>query len=168
MSTSKSDVRDFWNEASCGEKLYLGGVDAAGFDEQAQTRYALEPFIIPFADFPAAEGKRVLEIGVGLGADHQRFAEAGALLSGADLTPRAIDLTRRRLDMRGLKSDLRVGDAEHLEYADNGFDLVYSWGVIHHSPDTDKAVQEIFRVLKPGGLAKAMIYHRYSLVGAML
>ena len=54
MSTSKSDVRDFWNEASCGEKLYLGGVDAAGFDEQAQTRYALEPFIIPFADFPAA------------------------------------------------------------------------------------------------------------------
>lgn len=139
-----------------------------GFLKQANTRYMLEPFIIPFADFKAAQGKRVLEIGVGLGADHQRFAEAGAVLTGVDLTPHAIEMTRRRFKKFGLKSNLNVGDAENLNFPDNSFDIVYSWGVIHHSPDTQKAVNEIFRVLKPGGRAKVMIYHRYSMVGFML
>lgn len=168
MSTSKNDVRNFWDEASCGETLYLDGLDVEAFKRQSDTRYALEPFIIPFADFGAAKGKKVLEIGVGLGADHQRFAESGALLSGIDLTPRAIEMTRRRFETLGLKSDLRVGDAERLDFPDNSFDIVYSWGVIHHSPDTGKAAEEIFRVLKPGGRAKVMIYSRYSLVGALL
>jgi SAM-dependent methyltransferase len=149
--TSKEDVRDFWNEAACGEKLYLEGLNLEGFRKQAETRYELDPFIIPFADFDAAWGKRVLEIGVSLGADHQRFAEAGAILTGVDLTPRAIEMTRQRFNMLGLKSELHVGDAENLDLPDNSFDIVYSWGVIHHSPDTQKAINEIFRVLKRGG-----------------
>lgn len=166
--TSKEDVRDFWNEAACGEKLYLEGLNVEGFRKQAETRYELEPFIIPFADFGAAKGKKVLEIGVGLGADHQCFAEAGALLTGIDLTPRAIEMTRQRLNKLGLRSELHVGDAENLDFPDSRFDIVYSWGVIHHSPDTQKAVNEIFRVLNRGGVAKVMIYHKYSLVGFML
>jgi SAM-dependent methyltransferase len=165
---SKTQVRDFWDEASCGEKLYLHAPTAAGFEEQAATRYELEPFISPFADFVATHGKDVLEIGVGLGADHQRFAEAGARLVGIDLTPRAIENTRHRFATLGLTSDLRVGDAENLDFDPNRFDVVYSWGVIHHSPDTRKAVSEIHRVLKPGGVAKVMIYNKYSLVGLML
>jgi ubiquinone/menaquinone biosynthesis C-methylase UbiE len=168
MITSKDDVRDFWDQASCGEKLYLEGLDLEGFRKQAETRYELEPFIIPFADFEAARGKGVLEVGVGLGADHQRFAEAGAVLTGVDLTPRAIEMTRRRFGKLALKSDLKVGDAEDLDFPDNSFDIVYSWGVIHHSPATKKAANEIFRVLKPGGVAKVMIYHKYSIVGFML
>lgn len=168
LSIGKEAVREFWDEASCGEKLYLNGLDVEGFRTHSETRYALESFIIPFADCGSASGKLVLEIGVGLGADHQRFAESGALLSGIDLTPRAIEMTRRRFETLGLKSDLRVGDAEHLNFPDNSFDIVYSWGVIHHSPATDKAAEEIFRVLKPGGRAKVMIYNRYSLVGALL
>jgi SAM-dependent methyltransferase len=163
MSTSKNAVRDFWDEASCGEKLYLDGLDVGGFRTQSETRYALEPFIIPFADFGAASGKHVLEIGVGLGADHQRFAEEGAVLSGIDITPRAIEMTSCRFDTLGLRSDLRVGDAEQLCFADNTFDLVYSWGVIHHTPDTEKSVREIFRVPRPGGVAKVMIYPRSGL-----
>ncbi len=168
MSITKADVRDFWDQAACGEKLYLEATDGEGFRKQAVARYALEPYIIPFADFRSAAGKRVLEIGVGLGADHQRFAEAGAVLSGVDLTPRAIELTQRRFAALGLASDLRVGDAENLDYPDATFDIVYSWGVIHHSPDTPRAVDEIFRVLKPGGVAKVMIYHARSLIGVML
>ncbi len=168
MITSKADVRDFWDEAACGERLYLEALDLEGFRKHAKTRYELEPFIIPFADFDAAKGKRVLEIGVGLGADHQRFAEAGAVLTGVDLTPRAIEVTSRRFEKFGLRSELKVGDAENLDFLDNSFDIVYSWGVIHHSPDTQRAAQEIFRVLKPGGVAKVMIYHKYSLVGFML
>ncbi len=168
IESDKTAVRDFWDQAACGERLYLQDVNADAFRVQAQLRYELEPFILSFARFDEARGKRVLEIGVGLGADHQRFAEAGASLSGVDLTPRAIEMTRKRLALLGLKSDLQVGDAERLDYPDGTFDLVYSWGVIHHSPDTPGAIREILRVLKPGGVARVMIYHSPSLVGLML
>lgn len=164
----KQQVHNFWNEASCGENLYLQTTDRTGYITQSTERYRLEPFIVPFADFETAKGKVVLEIGVGLGADHQRFAESGADLYGIDLTERAVEHTRRRLTLFGLNSSLKVGDAERLEFPDENFDLVYSWGVLHHSPDTPKAIAEVFRVLKRGGEAKIMIYHTWSMIGAML
>lgn len=164
----KESVRDFWNAASCGERLLLPSLDRAGFDHQAHERYRLEPFIAPFAEFSRWNGRLVLEIGVGLGADHQKFIEAGAKTTGIDLTPRAVDLCQLRLETFGLHSDLRVGDAESLPFADDTFDLVWSWGVIHHSPDTPAAVREMHRVLKPGATAKVMIYHKWSMVGLML
>ena len=168
MQADKQKVHDFWNEASCGENLYLGGSDRAAYDAQARMRYELEPYITEFADFEHAGGKRVLEIGVGLGADHQRFSEAGAELYGIDLTERAVEHTAQRLAAFGLSSRLSVGDAERLDFPDEYVDRIYSWGVLHHSPDTARAVQEVWRVLKPGGLASVMIYHKWSLVGFML
>jgi SAM-dependent methyltransferase len=165
---AKASVRDFWDEASCGERLLLPSQDRRGFEQQAVERYRLEPYIPAFAGFEQWRGQRVLEIGVGLGADHQRFVEAGARTSGIDLTPRAIDMTRRRLDAFDLASDLAVGDAEKLPFAADEFDLVYSWGVIHHSPDTPRVVAQILRVLKPGGRARVMIYSKWSLIGLML
>ncbi len=167
-STDKQQVHDFWNEAACGENLYLQTTDRTGYITQSAERYRLEPFIVPFADFEAAKGKRVLEIGVGLGADHQRFAEAGAKLYGIDLTKRAVDHTERRLALFGLSSKLAVGDAECLHFPNEKFELVYSWGVLHHSPDTPKAIAEVYRVLEPGGQAKVMIYHTWSMIGLML
>lgn len=164
----KRRVHDFWNDASCGEKLYLATTDREGFEAQSAQRYALEPYILKFAGFSSTVGKKVLEIGVGLGADHQRFAEAGADLYGIDLTERAIEHTGSRLQAFGLNSTLAVGDAEHLEFPEQTFDLVYSWGVLHHSPDTPKAVAEVHRVLKCGGGARAMIYHKWSMIGLML
>jgi ubiquinone/menaquinone biosynthesis C-methylase UbiE len=164
----KQQVHDFWDEKSCGEDLYLDGLDVAGYSSQSEMRYRLEPYIPAFAGFDSIKGKRVLEIGVGLGADHQRFAENGADLYGIDLTDRAVSHTRRRLDLFGLHSNLSVGDAEALDFPDAYFDVVYSWGVIHHSPDTPKAVSEIQRVLKPGGVARVMVYHKNSIVGTML
>lgn len=167
-SSEKDAVRDFWNAASCGEQLYLAGTEAHAYAAQSRRRYELEPYIAEFAAFEQARGKRVLEIGVGLGADHQRFAEAGALLHGIDLTPRAIENTRRRLELNGLASALSVGDAENLDFPDRSFDIVYSWGVLHHSPDTPRAIREVLRVLRPGGTARIMIYHTWSMVGLML
>ncbi|HYS88778.1 MAG TPA: methyltransferase domain-containing protein [Bradyrhizobium sp.] len=164
----KQHVHDFWNEASCGESLYLQGSSREAYETQARKRYELEPYIPEFARFDLARGKRVLEIGVGLGSDHQRFAQAGADLTGIDLTERAIQHTARRLAAFGLSSRLEVGDAERLEFPDESFDCVYSWGVLHHSPDTPKAVSEVWRVLKRGGMAGVMIYHKWSLVGLML
>lgn len=166
--SEKRRVQEFWDRASCGEELLLSGHEEADYAEQARERYRLEPYIPAFADFSAAHGKSVLEIGVGVGADHEQFARAGADLHGVDLTPRAVEHTNRRLAALGLRSQISVGDAESLLFSGGSFDIVYSWGVIHHSPDTPKAVSEIFRVLKPGGVCKVMVYHTRSFVGYML
>lgn len=168
MNSEKQVVHDFWNAASCGEALYLDAAAADRYQLQARIRYELEPYIPCFADFAGSNGKRVLEIGVGLGADHQRFAEAGAALSGIDLTERAIEHTRKRFQTLGLKSQLAVGDAESLPFPADSFDVVYSWGVLHHSPDTPRAISEVHRVLAPGGVARIMIYHTWSMIGLML
>ena len=96
MDDLKQEVRDFWNEASCGERLLLDASDKSGYLAQMDKRYSLEPFIEDFARFDASRDLEVLEIGVGLGADHQRFAQAGARLTGIDLTDRAVDLEGRQ------------------------------------------------------------------------
>lgn len=163
-----AQIREFWDRASCGEDLYLHGRDMSGFNGQAAARYALEPQITPFARFDDARGKSVLEIGVGLGSDHERFARAGADLHGIDLTPRAVANTASRFATFGLKSDLQVANAEQLPFDSDTFDMVYSWGVIHHADNTARCAAEILRVLKPGGRFAVMIYQRRSMVGYML
>jgi ubiquinone/menaquinone biosynthesis C-methylase UbiE len=168
MDYNKELVKDFWNEASCGENLYLQGFSKEDYKLHSKKRYELEPEIIDFAQFKKFKNKKILGIGVGLGADHQNFAEHGAILSGIDITPRAINHTKRRFELMGLNSNLQIADAENLPFDNNSFDAVYSWGVLHHSPDTQKAVNEVYRVLKSGGLAKIMIYNKYSLIGYML
>ena len=168
MDSDKKAVEEFWDKASCGEDLYLRNQNRDGYVEHARRRYELEPIIEEFAQFESATGKKVLEIGVGLGADHQRFAQAGARLTGIDLTARAVEHTRRRLALFGLESTLSTGDAENLGFPSDAFDRVYSWGVLHHSPNTPKAISEVHRVLRPGGVANVMIYHKWSLVGYML
>lgn len=165
----KLAVQDFWNRQSCGEVYATGETLADQLRAQASARYELEPYIFDFARFDDARGKDVLEIGVGMGADHFEWAKSSPRsLAGIDLTPRAIELTRARLDAHGLTSTLECGDAEHLPFPDDSFDLVYSWGVLHHSPDTPRAVDEIYRVLRPGGIARVMIYHRWSITGYLL
>jgi SAM-dependent methyltransferase len=165
----KLAVREFWNRQSCGEVYATGETLAAQLDAQALARYGLEPYIFEFARFDEGRGRDVLEIGVGMGADHLEWAkESPRSLTGIDLTPRAIELTRARLDAYGLSSTLECGDAEHLPFPDNSFDLVYSWGVLHHSPDTPRAIAEAYRVLRPGGVARVMIYHRWSITGYLL
>jgi ubiquinone/menaquinone biosynthesis C-methylase UbiE len=168
MDSDKKAVEEFWDKASCGEDLYLRNQQRDGYVEHARRRYELEPIIEEFAEFESAAGKKVLEIGVGLGADHQRFAQAGARLTGIDLTARAVEHTRRRLALFGLDSTLSAGDAENLAFPSGEFDRVYSWGVLHHSPNTPKAISEVHRVLRQGGVASVMIYHKWSLVGYML
>lgn len=164
----KKQEKNFWEKASCGETLYLDSPTKEGYIRQAQKRYELEPEILSFADVGKHRNQTVLEIGLGLGADHQKWAAAGAILYGVDLTKRAVEHTRRRFELLGLHSNLQTADVEHLPFSDDFFDVVYSWGVLMCTPDTPKAVQEVYRVLKPGGIAKIMIYHKYSMVGYML
>lgn len=168
MDTNKIDVKIFWEEASCGEDLYLKGFNLDDYKQHAYARYILEPIILDIINEVDLNRKNCLEIGVGLGADHSELAKKGSILSGIDLTERAINHTKKRLELMGLKSDLKIGDAENLPFKENLFDFIYSWGVIHHSPNTPKAVDEIYRILKPGGKARIMIYNKYSLIGFML
>ena len=169
MNDDKKRVHDFWNEKSCGEELYLTKPDKNGYNFQAQERYRLEGrMIFDFVNFSQSKNLNVLEIGVGLGADHQEFAESGANLTGIDLTERAVSYTKKRMEVFGLNSKLIVGDAENLIFDDESFDIVYSWGVLHHSPNTEKALNDVYRVLKKGGTSKIMIYHKWSIVGYML
>ena len=166
---SKKRVREYWNRNSCGEVMAVGATLDEGITYAALRRYQLEPYIYGFANFPSGQERKVLEIGVGMGADHKEWARhRPGLLAGMDLTPRAIEFTERCLSVEGLSSLLHVGDAENLPFGDNMFDIVYSWGVLHHSPDTPATVREVWRVLKPGGKAAVMIYHRWSIVGFML
>jgi len=164
------DVRDFWDVAACGEVAYAhGSTDADRFRSQQDARYKLEPFITQFASFEEGVGQKVLEIGIGMGADHERWARSKPLrLCGIDLTPRAIEMTNARLALSGLSSELQVADAEHLPFPDATFGMVYSWGVLHHSNDTQQAIREVARVLKPNGFARIMIYHKRSIVGFLL
>lgn len=169
ITPNKSQVHKFWNDASCGENLYLKGESLTDqFNEQRAQRYALEPEILTFTRFEQYQGKRVLEIGVGLGADHQVWAEQGCDLYGIDLTERAINWTSKRLETFGLLSNLQVGDAENLPFQNSEFDVVYSWGVLLYCPDMNRAISEVHRVLKPGGEAIVMLYHKWSFVGYML
>ena len=162
---TKEQVKSFWTRTPCGSWDATAPEGTPEYFAQIEARrYELEPFILRFAQFDTAREQSVLEIGVGLGTDHVQFARAGARLHGVDLTERGIELVRRRLELEGLTSELRTADAERLPFPDASFDYVYSWGVLHHTPDTRAAVREAIRVLRPGGRICVMVYSRHAWV----
>jgi SAM-dependent methyltransferase len=163
QSDLKERVRAFWQAHPCGEKFSDAEPGTREFFERVEAhRYTKEWHIPEAADFAGARGRRVLEIGCGMGTDGAQFVAAGADYTGIDLTEAAIDLARQRFATSDLKGEFRVADAEQLDFADESFDVVYSHGVLHHTPDTEGAIREIHRVLKPAGRAIVMLYHRGS------
>ncbi len=158
-------VRAYWNRQSCGANMTSAPKHSKQyFDEIEQFRYTHDAFILDFAMFGAWTGKDVLEVGYGAGTDFLQFAKAGANLYGIDLTQEAADNVTKRLALYDCSAkDVLVGDAEHLPFDANRFDLVYSMGVIHHADDTEQCLREIARVAKPGGAVKVMIYNYNSL-----
>jgi SAM-dependent methyltransferase len=161
----KTSVRQYWEFEPCGRSLSSSDPGSLSFfDEIERRRYEQEPFIMSFAEFERWGNCRVLEIGVGVGTDFTRFVRAGAEATGIDLTEAAVSLVRRRLELEHLAAEVRVADAESLPFEDGTFDLVYSWGVLHHTPDTVRAIAEAHRVLRPGGQARIMLYSRRSWV----
>lgn len=163
---SNEDVREFWERQPCGtgveitSKLQKGSLE--WFKQIEEHRYNVEPFIHSAAQFTRYRGKKVLEIGVGAGTDHLQWARAGCDCYGVDLTDAAIETTRSHLEYYGLKSKLQRINAEELPFENKVFDVVYSWGVIHHSQFPEKIISEIERVLKPNGVFIGMVYGLYS------
>jgi len=165
MEAMKGAVQEYWDTKPCGssESIYTQG-SAEFFRTHAQIRYEREPEIERFACFGDWEGRRILEIGVGMGVDYIRFVKAGARAVGIDLSLRSLQLARQNAETNQVNPILLHGDAEALPFPNGSFDLVYSWGVLHHTPEIERALQEVHRVVRPGGECRAMFYNRCSLV----
>jgi SAM-dependent methyltransferase len=161
--SSASDVHDFWDVEACGSHAVRAERGTAEFYEQYRTfRYNAEwhlPLLVPFAE---TGGSEVLEIGCGNGSDGAMFALAGARYTGVDLTEAAIEASRGHFHALNLSGRFHIENAEKLSFADESFDFVYSHGVLHHTPQPDTAFSEVYRVLRPGGKAVLMLYHKRS------
>ena len=161
----KGEVREFWNELSCDTQVASAPKFSREYFEEIETfRYLDQPFIHAFAQFARYRDKRILEVGFGAGTDFIQWLRAGARASGIDLTPEALENLTRRIEAYRLPApeQIMVADAEQLPFPSNSFDLGYSFGVLHHSPNTEKALSEIIRVVRPGGQIKVMLYNRHS------
>jgi SAM-dependent methyltransferase len=165
VAGEKQRAREQWSEDPCGA-LY-GREQEFGtrefFDAVERHRYTeyapWMPSLMGFNDFA---GARLLEVGCGMGTDLLQFARGGAKVTGVDLTPRSMEISRQHLAVYGERGDFAISDGENLPFADESFELVYSNGVLHHTPDTAGAVREVHRVLRAGGQARVMLYHRGS------
>lgn len=160
----KKQTQIHWTSAPCGvsysDKEFMS---KHYFEEIEKHRYGTHPWILENIKKFDLENKKVLEIGLGMGTDHLSMARQGGIMYGIELTPQNLIISKKRLEMYGFNSELLIGDAEYLPYPDNSFDFIYSFGVIHHSPDTQKIISEIYRVLKPGGQCWITVYHKTSL-----
>jgi ubiquinone/menaquinone biosynthesis C-methylase UbiE len=165
----KSEVEKYWDNQPCGTGLVKSApYSFKFFVDMALIRYELEPFILKYSQPERWRGKRVLEVGCGAGVDLVSFALAGADVSAIDLSSKSIELAKKNLKAFYCHGDVRVANAEKLPFGDNMFDFVHSWGVLHHMVHTVEAINEIKRVLKPGGKVCVMLYNKNSIVSMQM
>lgn len=165
----ETEIQNFWNQNPCGD-MQVGGLEQrrgdyeAFFSDYDRFRYRKEAHIIRCLDGIDFKDKRVLEIGLGQGADSEQIIKRGALWSGLDLTPESVSRVKTRLSLRQLPHQaIKQGSVLQIPYEDASFDIVFSHGVLHHVPDILTAQSEIRRVLKPEGELIAMLYARWSM-----
>ena len=166
-------IKDYWVNNPCEEWFFGPGINCKNpnqinleeFNRNSFLRYSNEPEILKFTDFNLLKGLKVLEVGFGLGSDAVLLAKSSKNYFGTDLSEVSYEVTSRRLKLYGLgNTNLKVGSSTNLDYEDSFFDFVYSWGVIHHSGNLKKSLEEIYRVLKNGGRSKIMVYNKDSLI----
>jgi 2-polyprenyl-3-methyl-5-hydroxy-6-metoxy-1,4-benzoquinol methylase len=159
-------VREYWDSRPCNIRHSPRPVGTRDyFDEVEARKYYVEPHIPLFADFESWKGKRVLEVGCGIGTDTINFARAGAQVTAVDLSPHSLEIARKRAEVFG-QSGIRFVEANVEKLQETlpvePYDLIYSFGVIHHTPDPAAAFQQLRAYLAPQGTLKVMMYHRYS------
>ncbi len=165
LSEGKLRAREHWAADPCG--AVYGAEREFGtreyFDDVERHRYEMyAPWMPGVMGFNNFAGARLIEVGCGMGTDLLQFARGGASVTGVDITPRSVEISRHRFGLYNVPGDFSLADAERLPFADNRFDVFYSNGVLHHTPETSIAIHEAHRILKPGGTAKVMLYHRNS------
>src|SRR5437868_8267707 len=160
-------VQQYWNSRPCNIRHSAKQIGSREyFDEVEARKYFVEPHIPAFADFPRWRGKRVLEIGCGIGTDTINFARHGALVTAVDLSEQSLAIARERAKVFGLSDRISFVQANAEQLSSvlpiGKYDLVYSFGVIHHSPHPGGVLAEARRYLERGGKVKLMVYHRHS------
>jgi ubiquinone/menaquinone biosynthesis C-methylase UbiE len=164
MNKNSSDIKQFWSENPVGESLINSKYGNKNFFLQYdEFRYKTESHILDEMDGMNFRNKDVLEIGIGQGADSIQMVKRGANYFGIDLTDVACCRVKERFSSFNLPyKEILTADAENIPFKNDFFDIIYSHGVIHHSPNIKVIVDEIHRVLKPGGTAIIMLYHKNS------
>ena len=160
-------VRDYWDERPCNIRHSTQPLGSrAYFDEVEARKYFVEPHIPTFADFPRWRGKRVLEVGCGIGTDTISFARNGARVTSVDLSEKSLEIAQQRVKVYGLGDQVKFfcANAEELQnfVPVESYDLIYSFGVIHHTPRPERILQQLRKYAKPGTTLKIMVYHRWS------
>ncbi len=156
-------VRSYWNERIHDLEMTKSPVGTGRFfRELDEYRFEKLDYLPRLVDFKAYDGRRVLEIGCGVGTDLARFARGGARVTGVDLSETAIDLATANLRSLGLDGDLRIADGVKLPFVADSFDLVYCHGVLQYSADPTSIIREAHRLLRPGGEGVFMVYNRRS------
>ena len=162
---TKESVKKYWNDRPCnirhsqkefGSKEY--------FDEVEKKKYFVEPHIPKFVDFKRWKGKKVLEIGCGIGTDSINFARNGAELTIVEFSEKSLDICKKRFEVFGLSATFILGDVEKLSaYIEpQHFNLIYSFGVIHHTPNPSKAFEEIAKFMEEDTELRVMLYSKVS------
>ncbi|MBI5789270.1 MAG: class I SAM-dependent methyltransferase [Candidatus Schekmanbacteria bacterium] len=163
LEGQKELIRYYWNNRPCGTKTSDSPIGSKQFFEEVEKqRYEIEYYLPQAVDFTKYKGKNLLEIGCGLGTDSLRFARNGSNVTAVDLTFNGVSLAKKRFGLYQQAGRFSEMDMQKLAFKDNTFDVVYSCGVIHHTPNIGKTIDEIYRVLKPGGEIVIMIYHKNS------
>jgi len=160
-------VSDYWNSRPCNIRHSSQPVGTQEyFDEVEARKYFVEPHIPGFANFSLWKGKKVLEIGCGIGTDTINFARHGAQVTSVDLTENSLQVARQRAKVFGLDGQIRFiqANAEHLSDSlpVERFDLIYSFGVIHHTPHPERVLEELRKYAGPESTVKIMVYYRWS------
>lgn len=162
---SAAEVKAYW-EANplCAASIQYAPGTPEFFKEHERLRLESEPADLQreLYEWDRHAGKRLLDVGCGTGYVASLYARGGAIVTAVDIAERSVELTRQRLKLLGLTADVRVANAEALPFPDRSFDVVSSFGVLHHTPDTGRALAEVHRVLAPAGKAILMFYHRNS------
>jgi ubiquinone/menaquinone biosynthesis C-methylase UbiE len=163
MDKNIESVKQYWNSRPCNIRHSNKEVGTREYFDEVQTRkYLVEPHIPVFADFPYWKGKKVLEIGCGIGTDTVNFASNGAILTSVDLSEESLSLAKKRLEVYDLDADVKYANAENLsEFVEpQVFDLVYSFGVLHHTPNPEAAFQEVKKFMGPDSEFRMMVYNK--------
>jgi len=160
---SLKQVEDYWDKNLCGSHFIdTDYLSTKFFDDYRTLRYEKTHHLDIYIDWASSLEKDVLEIGLGVGADGTRWAKYAKSYTGVDLTNEAVNATKKHFELLGLKGNVKKGNAEKLDLKDNSFDIVYSHGVLHHTPNINSTFQEVSRVLKHEGEFILMVYSKGS------
>tara|TARA_Y100001973_G_scaffold99446_1_gene158689 strand:+ start:705 stop:1478 length:774 start_codon:yes stop_codon:yes gene_type:complete len=165
MSVTIEDVKKFWNDRPCNirhSSKELGSIEY--FDEVSKKKFHVEPHILDFTTFPKWKGKKVLEIGCGLATVGINFALSGSDYTGVELSDESLALAKQRFNVYEMDGRFYSGNAEQLSsfVPVEKYDLIYSFGVIHHSPHPERIISEIKNYMDKGSVLKIMLYAKDS------